>query len=294
MHSCPPRLFRLAVTALLLFFFCPLLQAQPTPATPPPPSAAPAKSIQDNSFLIEEAYNQEFGVVQHINTFTRMWNSQDWAYTFTQEWPMPGTRHQLSYSLSAVRPGAFRDTSGPGIGDTAINYRLQVLGNGQTRVAFAPRFSVILPTGDSDLGRGYGGTALQTNLPLSTVLTPRLVAHWNAGATIVPHARSGLRDSATAVGYNLGQSMIWLARPTFNLMLETFFNSSQVVEGKDKTDWSRTLLLNPGIRWAYNLKHGLQIVPGIAVPVGVGPSAGEKGIFVYLSFEHPFRHLPED
>lgn len=31
-------------------------------------SSAP---IQDNSFLIEEAYNQEFGVVQHINTFTR-------------------------------------------------------------------------------------------------------------------------------------------------------------------------------------------------------------------------------
>jgi hypothetical protein len=27
--------------------------------------------IQDNSFLIEEAYNQEPGVVQHISVFTR-------------------------------------------------------------------------------------------------------------------------------------------------------------------------------------------------------------------------------
>src|SRR5215831_17813815 len=26
--------------------------------------------IQDNSFLIEEAYNQDYGVVQHINNFT--------------------------------------------------------------------------------------------------------------------------------------------------------------------------------------------------------------------------------
>ena len=26
----------------------------------------------------------------------------------------------------------------------------------------------------------------------------------------------------------------------------------------------------------------------IAVPLGAGPSAGEKGLFVYLSFEHPF------
>ena len=47
--------------------------------------------IQDNSFLVEEAYNQEFGVVQHISGFTRFWDSKDWAYTFTQEWPVPET-----------------------------------------------------------------------------------------------------------------------------------------------------------------------------------------------------------
>ena len=61
------------------------------------PPAEP--EIQDNSFLIEEAYNQEFGVVQHISTFIRLWNSGDWVYSFTQEWPMPGDpRHQLSVS----------------------------------------------------------------------------------------------------------------------------------------------------------------------------------------------------
>jgi hypothetical protein len=41
--------------------------------------------IQDNSFLAEEAYNQEPGVVQHIQTFTPLWNSRTWAYSFTQE-----------------------------------------------------------------------------------------------------------------------------------------------------------------------------------------------------------------
>ena len=25
------------------------------------------------------------------------------------------------------------------------------------------------------------------------------------------------------------------------------------------------------------------------MPIGVGPSAGERGVFFYLSFEHPFR-----
>ena len=53
------------------------------------PAAAPG--IQDNSFLVEEAYNQNFGVVQHISSFTRFFESKDWNYTFTQEWPVPGT-----------------------------------------------------------------------------------------------------------------------------------------------------------------------------------------------------------
>ena len=62
--------------------------------------------IQDNSFLVEEAYNQERGVVQHISSFSRMWNSKDWNYTFTQEWPAPGNwRHQLSYTLAGMHAG---------------------------------------------------------------------------------------------------------------------------------------------------------------------------------------------
>ena len=56
------------------------IEAQPTNA-----SAMPENPIQDNSFLAEEAYNQEPGVVQHIQTFMRMWNSKTWTYSFTQE-----------------------------------------------------------------------------------------------------------------------------------------------------------------------------------------------------------------
>jgi hypothetical protein len=29
------------------------------------------------------------------------------------------------------------------------------------------------------------------------------------------------------------------------------------------------------------------------VPLGVGPSAGERAVLLYLSFEHPFRKLPK-
>jgi hypothetical protein len=254
----------------------------------PAAAQAPSGPIQDNSFLMEEAYNQEKNVVQHINTFTYFATGHDWVYTFTQEWPAWwDERHQFSYTLMAVRDGDFA-SGGAGIGDALLNYRYQVVGNGESRIAFAPRLSLILPVGDAGAGRGFGGTGFQTNLPLSTVINSKWVMHWNAGATFVPNAQNAEKDRARSWGYNAGQSTIWLVSDRFNVMLETVYNSMQAVSAPGKTEWSRSLLLNPGIRWAYNFSNGLQIVPGVAVPIGVGPSWGEKGVFVYLSFEHPY------
>ena len=275
----------LVLTAIILLSLTSLGQQ------PPQPTAAPG--IQDNSFLVEEAYNQNFGVVQHISSFTRFFDSKDWNYTFTQEWPAPGDeRHQLSYTLVALHAGAFPG-SGVGIGDVFLNYRYQLVGSGETRVAFSPRLSLIFPTGDSTVGRGSGSFGLQTNLPLSVVLGRKLVSHWNAGATFFPHAQDASGDRAATAGYNFGQSFIWLTNARFNVMLETVFARSQTVVSSDHTEWTSSLFLSPGVRWAYNFKNGLQIVPGIGVPLGVGPSAGEKGVLLYLSFEHPFRKLPK-
>ena len=246
-----------------------------------------ASPIQDNSFLVEEAYNQEFGVVQHINTLSRAWTSRQWLYSFTQEWPIPGQTHQLSYTFSYLDPGIAGVS--PGIGDFALNYRYQLKGSGETRVAIAPRITLLLPSGDSRLGRGFGGVGLQTNFPLSWVMSKHLVTHWNIGGTLVPAAKNALDDRAAATGYNLGQSFVWLVRPRFNALLETTWIRSQAVVSRNRVASFHDLLLSPGVRWAYNFRSGLQIVPGIAIPVGLGPSAGEKGVFVYLSFEHPFR-----
>jgi hypothetical protein len=278
-----PRCFILLLTVLL---GGPCLgQQNPAPAVEP--------GIQDNSFLVEEAYNQNFGVVQHISSFTRFWSSKDWNYSFTQEWPVPGDeRHQLSYTLVATHSGGFPG-SGVGIGDVLLNYRYQLVGSGDTRLAFSPRFTLILPAGDPMQGRGAGSFGVQTGLPLSLVLNKKLVSHWNVGATYFPHAQDALSDRASSAGYNLGQSFIWLVHSRFNVILETVFVRSQAVVGTDRTEWANSLFLSPGIRWAHNFKNGLQIVPGIGVPLGVGPSAGEKAVFLYLSFEHPFRKLPK-
>ena len=247
--------------------------------------------IQDNSFLVEEAYNQEFGVVQHIQSFTRDWKTRDWVYTFTQEWPIDlDPRHQLSYTIPVVHSGDFPG-SGAGVAGVALNYRYQLVGNGNSTVAFAPRVSALLPTGDVKRGRVPDAAGVQIQLPLSVVLNRKLVTHWNLGTTIVPNAKSPSGEKAATYGYNFGQSFIWTMKPRFNVMLETVFASSEDVVGPNDTLRSNGILLNPGVRWAYNFKNGLQIVPGIAVPVGVGPSLGERGIFLYLSFEHPYRKL---
>ena len=41
-------------------------------------------------------------------------------------------------------------------------------------------------------------------------------------------------------------------------------------------------------------KTGFKIVPGVAVRLEVGPSSGEKGGFLCLSFEHPYPKLPKE
>lgn len=250
------------------------------------PQPAPSP-IQDNSFLVEEAYNQEDGVVQHINTFMRLSQSRDWVYTFTEEFPVRGVKNQFSYTLSALHSGGLPG-SGSGVGDIAINYRYQLVGDGSSRIAMSPRFTLIAPSGQSQFGRGVGGGGIQTQIPVSVQLNRYLVAHSNIGATWVPRAQSVVGDKAGTHGYNLGQSLIFLARPRFNVLLETVWAGAESVVGPNRTQRSHSLLVNPGVRWAHNFKNGLQIVPGVAVPIGVGPSAGEKGVFVYLSFEHPW------
>src|SRR5919198_1486432 len=90
------------------------------------PSVARAQespAIADNSFLLEEAYNQEPGVVQHISAWQRSLRSAAWLFTFTQEWPLGGQAHQLSYTLPVQRTDSPSET---GFSDAVLNYRYQL------------------------------------------------------------------------------------------------------------------------------------------------------------------------
>jgi hypothetical protein len=251
------------------------------------PAAAEEPGIQDNSFLLEEAYNQEPGVVQHISLFSRQWPDGSWQYAFTQEWPVRGQRHQLSYTLALAHAG---DGGATSFGDTLLNYRYQLVGSGETRLAIAPRLSLLLPTGRSRDGLGTGGVGVQTSFPLSLVLGARWVTHFNAGFTRVGHAEDPTGDTAGTSAVYLGQSLIFLTSTHLNLMVESLWSRSEAVVGPGRTEWQESSVVSPGLRWAYNFPSGLQIVPGLALPIGLGTHSGEKTLLVYLSFEHPFRH----
>lgn len=239
--------------------------------------------ISDNSFLIEEAYNQDADTMQSITTFS--FRRSEWNFNFTQEFAVKSRRHQLGYSVTAERGSGER-----GFGDTAINYRYQLLGmNEGDKVYVSPRFSLVLPTGDSGSERGGGAVGYQFNLPVSVEHSRRFVTHYNAGATFTPRARNERRERATTKDFNLGQSVVWLAKPRFNVLFETLFETSEAIIAPRRTQREYSAFLNPGVRWAWNFKNGLQIVPGIAVPIGVGPSYGESRVFFYLSFEHAYR-----
>jgi outer membrane putative beta-barrel porin/alpha-amylase len=254
-----------------------------------------APGIMDNSFFIEEAYNQEAGVVQNIFTFQPRFRQvgateESFQLTFTQEWPVPSMDHQLSYTVPFIwqqEPGARSE----GFGDVLLNYRYQALVETPSQPAFAPRFSLVLPTGDKDKGRGHGEVGYQFNLPLSKKIGERLFIHLNAGATITPQVDLDLENGSRSptenlVDYQAGFSLIYILRHDFNLLLETFAARLQEIDTVtgSKED-QHIMVISPGARYAINFKGGAQMVLGLGFPIGLTRDTDDFGVLFYFSFE---------
>src|SRR3989338_3523773 len=247
----------------------------------PPLHAEELKRIEDNSFFIEEAYNQEPGVIQHIQTFQYM-KDKTWETTFTQEWPVPGITHQLSYTIPVTHVIAPRGATG--LGDLLLNYRYQLIRRDE--LAVSPRLSLILPTGNSNRGLGTNSVGFQFNMPLSVLLAERWVMHWNMGTTLTPYNQESGGTRADTYDFFSGASLIFIASSHINPMIEFLWESNESVLAGSAKVREDTAFVNPGLRFAINCKSGLQIIPAVTLPLGIGPSRGEYGIFGYISFEH--------
>ena len=244
------------LVVVLSFVTCAAAQAQSAPTT----GSARKWEIVDNSFLVEEAFNQEAGVVQNILTWTRGRDGR-WDGSFTQEWPAPGMRHQLSYSIPFASTG-----DATGIGDVLLNYRFQLREETAGGPAISPRLSLILPTGRESDGLGDGTTGLDMNVPMSKQFGD-LYVHANAGYTWLPGVQRTTR---------LAASGIWRVAPMLNLMMEA-------VAAVDES-----LTLSPGFRRGWNFGER-QLVIGAALPVTREDGRWTAALLTYFSYELPFR-----
>jgi DtxR family transcriptional regulator, Mn-dependent transcriptional regulator len=252
-------------------------------AQDPTPPALPSFGIADNSFLVEEAFNQEPGIFQNI--FGTVRADGRWSAVFTQEWPIASQTHQFSYTLSFLDSGI---TSG--IGDTLLNYRYQVLTEGPGRPAFSPRASLMLPTGRVSRRLGAGSPGLQINLPFSK-RTGDWYWHWNGGFTWLPRADvpNGVTDERHVNLFSpaLAGSGIYRLRTMLHLMIENVLIFEESVDGDTKSR-ETVYTLSPGVRSGWNFGDR-QLVAGAALPITWSGSDADTGLFLYLSYELPFR-----
>ncbi|WP_415061292.1 transporter [Bdellovibrio sp.] len=245
---------------------------------------AQAAVVKDNSFLIEEAYNQEPGVVQFIQTYQYLDPVHEWGYSFTNEIPVPDETHQFSYVIPVAKKNSGTDDQTQ-VGDVLLNYRYQLMNT--EMISIAPRFSLIVPTGDYKKGFGNGVVGFQFNQAISIALNEKWTNHWNAGFTYTPDAKNSLGETASLFGFNFGTSVIYNVTPKTNLICEFVMNNNENVAAQDTKGSSSTYYVVPGIRSAFAVGEETEVVPGIAAMLGAGPSAEqhERGVFLYLSIE---------
>jgi hypothetical protein len=274
------RFFRAAVLTLAVW-------PGEAAAQQPKPSARPFE-ILDNSFLVEEAYNQEEKIFQNIFGASR---SEDgaWAASFTQEWPAPGMRHQLSYTL------VFDNDTGPGgLGDVAINYRFQLRSGEDGGTALSPRVSLLLRKRRDSVDAGRVG--IELNLPASRQVG-NVYVHGNAGVRIYPAVESSVFPSpagpqaahdVTLASPFVAGSLILRVRPMLHLMLENVVLFTDRIADRARTRHDTTVILSPGTRFGWNVGTQ-QLVFGAAVPIESGSGEISTSLFGYASWELPFR-----
>jgi len=244
-------------------------------AAPQPQASNPSTEfgILDNSFLVEEAFNQEKGIYQNIFGFIR--SQGQWELAFTQEWPVRGQAHQLSYTIPIGGYGGAN-----GVGDVLLNYRYQLTTEGSSRPAFSPRFSLVLPTGGRE--RGYDALGYQVNLPFSKQRGD-VYFHWNAGLTGYRGVAGPQGQDVSLLSPHVSASAIWRARRMVHLMFESRFESEEDLTGR------RSLFIaSPGLRMGKDMGHA-QLVVGAALPVTFHDGGSDGAVLLYFSYELPFR-----
>jgi hypothetical protein len=248
-----------------------------TQAAPPAAQAKPVHQsrfgIPDNSFLIEEAFNQEKGIVQNTVIFQRT-KSGNWDAGFTQEWPIGTERHQFAFTI----PFGAADAGRTALGDAEVSYRLKITGDGPRFPAMTPEVALIVPTSAERRSAGWHGAGWAVSVPFSKELN-YLFLHVNAGNEWL-RADDGAGNWETTP--YLAGSVVVAVRPMLNVMLEAYNEWAPGHDGRE-----RSTTISPGVRFGWNTATDTQLVLGVGMPITRG-AVHDRGILLYCSYELPF------
>jgi len=255
-------------------------------------------AFEDNSFLFDEAINQEKGIMQYVsNLYFDNVNGGNLLYSFTQEIPVGGEQHQLNYSLlyhlDRATPSGQRSS---GFGDISVGYHYKLTGK-RDKVMVIPGITVIIPTGNSQEGRGIGGAGAQATVTFTKRLSHRLVTHYNIGYTFISQADrytySNTDSPVLAYERNLhyaglGAGATWYVSRKKVLFAELISNFVTDINQDGSLRHRNISTINPGFRFCIDANN-VQIVPGVSSPIILTDGAFSRmGIFFYLSIESEY------
>jgi hypothetical protein len=240
---------------------------------------ASAEAIADNSFLVEEAYNQEPGVVQFISVFNKPVKGTDWTYTLINEIPIGDETHQFSYELPY---SSIEASDEKGLEDIKFNYRQEFFRS--DKIVTTGRVSLTTPTGNDEKGFGKAAMGYEASLITSVNITDKWFQHWNLGAGITPDAKNTAGEKADNSKYFWAVSNVYLFADNLNFMLEFAGSEEEETTGAKAAVYGSQVVMSPSVRYAFNVGDW-QFVPGVAFPMGVTSNAGDNEVLLYLSIE---------
>lgn len=242
--------------------------------------------IADNSFLVEEAYNQESGVYQFVQQYQTTAANRIYDYSFTGELPITHLKHQFSFEVPYSRSGIGGKT---GLGDVILSYRWQPYNhNGKME---AHRFGLILPTGGVEEEHGNGVTGVDYVFASTSPLGENFQFHWNLGGSYIPEAKlAGKQERENLMALSFASGLVYHWHERLDLLVEFLTIASDSFNYLRKSeDFTYDFILNQGVRSATLLDwKNAEIVGGLSFPVRYAEDHLSSAVLVYLSVEPNF------
>ncbi len=239
--------------------------------------------IEDNSFILEEAYNQKPGEFQFIQAYRSYQSGKEYRFISEGEMPLGSETHQFSYQVTREKEGDHGS-----FGNTTLNYRIQSAN--EPDFLMAHRFGLILPTGSVDKESSYGVTGFKYVQATSFFVNDYWDNHWNLLFNHYPQAKVNFSDKRRTLNeYGIGSSLIYHWKDNLNFLLEVTYETLEKLNLNGKKKYENAFTINPGVRTAIDLSwKETQIVPGLGFPMRFEDHQVDHGVFLYLSIEPKF------